>query len=231
MTSLEVQSIPDVRRRYGAYVANLNSGTFAQRYIIEIFLLVLGLLLGIGGMILFHGAPGASGIGIALMAIAVSSVISRQKTAKGRSNLAQTGVPVWSVLVQANDLLFQPGGYPLPCQVIFSFESVGSHLEYMQRLAGDVFDLKGTQQTDPNLRLVAKLVTDERSVKYRRSKLPVSFTGGPTVYCADLVVVRKCLLNGFLTERELFCIAEPGENGALELLPWQIAAGEDPDLP
>jgi hypothetical protein len=97
----------------------------------------------------------------------------------------------------------------------------------MKELAHRVMALKETTQTDLDLRFVAKLTTDERAVHWRRRRVPISMTGGPTVYAADLVLQRSFLRSGYITEDVFPCIAEPGEIGMLELIPWWVAAGHD----
>ncbi len=227
MTQSDVQALLAVRRRYRAYLEDQTRVSFARRYGIAIVLASAGLFFLIGAIAFASGALGGITCGLAFLIFAAYLAQKNAPKKERREILGQQGMPVWGVLVQANQLLFAPGDRNHPCLVLFSFEPAGGHIDYLQRLASAIFALKETRPTDPDLRLVAHYVTDERAVKYRRRKLPTSFTGGPTVYCADLIIVRSCLPNGFLTEKVLPCIAEPGEQGALELLPWWMAAGQD----
>jgi hypothetical protein len=129
-----------------------------------------------------------------------------------------------AVLVQANGLLYHRGPFSLPCLVLFTFDpEYGQDPAYMENLARRVYHLKDTEQVVPDLRYVAELVTNEEPERYRRRLLPVSFTGGPKVYAADLWIRRKYLRGGYLTDPFLPCIAEPGEEGGLELVPYWIA--------
>lgn len=231
MTQPVQPSITDLRRRYNAYLEEQNQVSFAQRYSAPIFLTALGLFFLIGAIGFASGAIGGIATGVGCLVFAAAIAHHNAPKPDPRQALARKGVPVWGVLVQANSKLFEPGTMDLPCLVIFSFEPAGGHLDYMQRLAHEIFDLKETQQTDPDRRFVANLTTDERAYKYRRRRVPVSFTGGPTVYCADLYITRSCLSAGFLTERALPCFAELGETGMLELLPWWMAGGQDAPPP
>ncbi len=227
LTPSEVQSLLALRRRFRAYLEDQARVGFGQRYGLAIILAGMGLFCLIGALAFASGAIGGVLTGVAFLLFAFASAQKNAPKQGSRAILGQKGVPVWGVLIQANQLLFEPGERNHPCLVLFSFEPAGGHIDYLQRLAGSIFELKETQQTDPDLRVVANYVTDERSVYFRRRKLPISFTGGPTVYCADLTIVRSCLPKGFLTERVLPCLAEPGEQGALALLPWWMAAGQD----
>lgn len=227
MTQPDLQSILNLRRRYRAYIEDLTRVSPAQRYAGELTGVAIGVVLIVVGFAAVRDPWGMVAIAVVLFVLAIASALNKHKSEDGRLKIAQSGVPVWGVLVQANSMLFQPGNTDLPCLVLFSFEPAGGHIEYMQRLAAGIFDLKNVRQSDPDLRYVSTLVTNESALKYRRRKLPISFTGGPTVYCADLIITRSSLPAGYITEKVLPCIAEPGESGALELLPWWLAAGKD----
>jgi len=142
--------------------------------------------------------------------------------------LAENGIPVTAAINQANTILFHRGsrGGEFPCLVFFSFDpATNDNPGYLVSLAEKAFELKGKQPEDPDLQQVASIVTNERAVKYRRRRIPISFTGGPVVYAADLFVDTNRLKGKRLTPENpvLPCIAAPGEKGALELLPWWVA--------
>jgi hypothetical protein len=133
--------------------------------------------------------------------------------------LRPRGVQVTGALVQANEALLRPGPRDLPCMVLITFEDFPDQERYLRRLAERVYALKGLDLDDPDARYVSNLVTDERAMKYRRRPLPPSFTGGRVVYAADLIIHRPFLRRGYLVERLLPCLAEPGDEGFLDLLP------------
>jgi hypothetical protein len=226
MTQPGLSAVHALRQRYGAYIADQTRTPFLKRYGQEatMIFMVVGLTICVllertnTRLLLLPG-------GLTLIR-SIRSI--RKKSAPDvRRKLAETGIPVWGVLVQANQMLFQPGDTDLPCLVLFSFEPLGGQIATMQRLAHRVFAFKGTQQTDPDLAYIANLTTDERAYRYRRRQLPLSFTGGATIYCADLFVQRSCLASGYLMGRVLPCLAEPGDSGVLELLPWWMASPQD----
>ena len=135
--------------------------------------------------------------------------------------VAREGKYLLTAVVQANLHLFEPGDEDYPAQVLLSFDQ---HLQDNPRLllelAERMFMLKGTPQEDPDLEYVAALVSDEEAHEYERHLLPLSFTDGREVYAATLWVYRTFLHHGQLEERLLPCMAEPGDEGRLELVPF-----------
>ena len=123
-------------------------------------------------------------------------------------------------MVQANHALFQTGKDDLPCLVLFSFDDRITDDE-LTDVAGRVSGLKNTRPDDPDLAAVANLTTDERFVYYQRDRLPRSLTGPREVFAAHLHVHRSFLQDGYFhsDNRLMTCVAEPGDRGALELLP------------
>ena len=146
---------------------------------------------------------------------------SQQKKHEEVGRIVRNGVPVTAFLVQANQALFSPGPFSsLPCLVLFSFQpEVGGDFDYMEFLAHKLFGYKENPPATTDGRALSLLTSDEKAVRYRRRKLPVSFTDGSTVYCADLWIKRAYLPGGHLQTRRLTCLAEPGEAGGLELVP------------
>ncbi len=146
--------------------------------------------------------------------------------------VVEGGTPVNAYVVQANEALFRPGETSLPCLVLFSFQpEVSRDAAYMRSLARRVFSLKNTQAQTDDARAVTHLTTDERAVPYRRRALPFSFTDGSTIYCADLWVKPSYLPQPFLTGSLLPCLAEPGAEGGLELIPAWLLASPDGGTP
>jgi hypothetical protein len=127
--------------------------------------------------------------------------------------------PVLAALVQANYQLFDPNGQDdLPCLVVFSpDESVT--MDDLHEVAARMSDVKGETQPEPDLQVLSDIVTHETAVMYRRQPVPMSFTDGRVVYASDLWITRAFLPDGHLTDRELWCLAEPTDRGGLELLP------------
>src|SRR5262249_41443132 len=101
--------------------------------------------------------------------------------------VARRGVPVTAALVQANNRLFEPGREPLPATTLFTFDKhIPDRDAWLDQMARRVFRLKTEEPQNDDEAEVAQLTRDERARMYRRVELPSSFTGGPTVYAADL---------------------------------------------
>jgi hypothetical protein len=148
-------------------------------------------------------------------------IFTREHRFETLLKLGMRGVPVSGYLVQANEALFKPGSeVSLPALVLFSFQpEVDSDPGYMSSLARSVYRLKNTYPQDADGSYVAALTTDERAIPYRRRALPLSFTDGSTIFCADLWIQRSDLRGGLLATNQLTCLADPGENGGIELVP------------
>ena len=229
MTRTESQATIDLRLRYRAYLADQNRGNIVQRYAIELTLVGIGPLIAICSLALGPLVIAGIALGFGIFLVGVLSVYYRIKTDVAQAKLARAGVPVSGVILLADGGLFEPGPINRPSLVLISFDSFGSDIVYLSGLVFRMIELSRRHQSDEDLRYIAGLVTDESRIKNRRRKLPVSFTGGPIVYCADLYVVRACLPQGFITQNDLPCIGLPGDQGGLELLPWQIIDGQDLD--
>jgi hypothetical protein len=122
--------------------------------------------------------------------------------------IAESGERVNGYLVRAPDSLYRPGSRPQPCQVLMSFQNeVAGDREYMQHLAQ-----RWAEATHGR----------ERKTRYRRTKLPLALTDGSTVYCCDLFVHPGLLTAGYLTGSVLPCIAEFGDEGGIELIPYWL---------
>jgi hypothetical protein len=140
-----------------------------------------------------------------------------------RRRILREGVPTVAAIVQANTELFAPG-IDQPAQVVFSLDKgLADPLPYLRQLAQRMFALKNTRQADADLRLVAGVVTRERYRPLMCVQLPVSFTGGPAVYTAHVMVRRRYLHRGFLTEPCVVCKAIAGPQGGVVMIPSEQA--------
>ena len=164
--------------------------------------------------------------------IALQGIRKAREQFKHLRNVIQHGVPVTAYIVQAHESLYRPGRGTLPCLVLFTFSpEVEQDAGYMHYLAERLFALKKKNPDDPDLRFLSNLTSTEDSLPYRRRRLPLSFTDGSTIYCADLWVKRTYLKDGHLKTNALMCLAEPGEIGGIELIPsWLLNEAESKDL-
>lgn len=133
--------------------------------------------------------------------------------------LAAGGVPVTAVLVQANARMYEAGDQDDPGAVVFTPDPT-VEVEVLEVVSHLIASVKGTRLADPGLAALAAQVTNEVYVPYRRTRVPPRLASGEEVYLADLDLHRDYLRDGLVRRRcRLACVAEPGEFGALELLP------------
>ena len=122
--------------------------------------------------------------------------------------IASHGHRVNAYLVHAPDALYKPGSRIQACKVLISFQpEVGGDREYMQYLANQ---------------WASSTKEHERGKRDRRRQLPLVLTDGSTVYCCDLYVHPGLLAAGYLTSSILPCLAEEGDSGGIELIPYWL---------
>jgi hypothetical protein len=125
-------------------------------------------------------------------------------------------------LVQANSALFSPGEEGYPCLVLITFDRHAPR-ELLEEVAELMGDVKNTKPADPDLRVLADIVTDETYHYHHRDSLPLSVTEGYELFAAGLWLHRPFLRHGYIrgqSTRVLPCLAEPGPTGGIELLPY-----------
>jgi hypothetical protein len=93
------------------------------------------------------------------------------------------GEVVWGQLVQANQVLFDPGNnYTAPANVIYSVDpSFDGRANFLAGVAHGLFARKGTIPGERELREFVRVITDERE-RIMRRELPRSYCGGRSVY-------------------------------------------------
>jgi hypothetical protein len=197
----------------GRYALGLQSLLFGTA------LLVLSYKHWLAGGWYSHPAAGLLFVLIGLVALALAWHESRDFR-----RWVDRAVPVKAWIVQANDSLFKKGtNTHAPCLVLFSLQSgYTSNLAYLQDLAARIYALRGTNPSDPELVATAGITEDEQYVLNRRRVVSAGFTGGPKIYTADLMIDRRCLWKGRLNGPILHCLVEPGDEGRIELIPWQV---------
>jgi hypothetical protein len=126
--------------------------------------------------------------------------------------------------VQANSHLFSPGLSTYPGYVLFSFDrELNQSSQFLQSVAEAMFRVKGVECHDPDERFVSALITDEIHRGDERTRLPESLTQGKVIYGSGLAFYRPFLKAGYLDGRVFPCLAEPGEQGRIRLVPhWAV---------
>jgi hypothetical protein len=123
-------------------------------------------------------------------------------------------------LVQANSLLFEPGDANCPALLVHSPDSYFDSRPQELRLIGRTFfSFKHTEPTDPELKEVARLVSDEmdRSMGF---ELPKVFSIKP-LRSATFMVFRKHIPNGVLSGG-MFPILTHPTTQAVMMVPFEF---------
>jgi hypothetical protein len=131
----------------------------------------------------------------------------------------QEGVDIRAVVVQINQTAYDPENKALldpGALLLITFDrTIPDEVAFLQGPAKQMQRLKGAQPADPDARLLADLINDERLYEGRRVQIPPKFTGGKVVYCTWLSVSKAGLPDGYLQEPFIKCKAIPGEKGIL----------------
>jgi hypothetical protein len=138
-------------------------------------------------------------------------------------------------LMQANANLYEPGTGGRACLVLFTFDPNVSR-EDLADLSARLGEWKYAHLVDPDeIAAAAAPHASEAGWRYhRRFRMPASKTRGAAIYAGDLWVHRPFLAEGRVISRAeagagyrtLPCYAEPGDQGGLELIPYDDAAAQ-----
>jgi len=106
----------------------------------------------------------------------------------------KSGKVTYAYLVQANEILFKKTPpRNAPANVIFGMdEYYDSHPEELARLASELFRYKNKSNVPPELRQLTDAITGEMERLFN-IPLPLSMTGGKTVYFTTIMVQRNHL--------------------------------------
>lgn len=149
----------------------------------------------------------------------IPSETMRPKNSQLQDRVRANGKVVWSALVQANNNLFSPGPDDHPALVAWSEDPFfDNHVDELQQIAQACFALKGIDQTEPDAQQLSQAVTSEMSRPLRMS-IPTSITHGREVFVSVLLVVRRHLPAGHLTETIMPVWIDPEPTGIVILVP------------
>ena len=153
----------------------------------------------------------------------IQVILRRRKLYAIHIERATKWIAVPTYIVMGNTMLFKRSTHShLPCLVLFTFdEDYGLNMAYMESLADRLYGLRESPQMEPQFESYTDYVSDTPAIKNRRRELGKDFTGGPLVYVCDLIVARSMLYRGRIQQRWLPCVVEDGEEGQIELVPWQ----------
>ena len=128
---------------------------------------------------------------------------------------------VTAALIQVNRGMFNEGNRDQPGLVVFSTDDKVS-TQQLQALGEGIGRLNREAPQNSDEQFLADVVArSQRMGMYgRRWELPKRYSKGHVIYIADLFFNRQFLPGGHLRDQRLFrCLAEPGVEGYIELLP------------
>lgn len=100
---------------------------------------------------------------------------------KHLNTLYSEGIVVWGHIVQANQLMFKDGPHSCPADLVYSIDApILVHPEYLEDVAMELYGLKGTKPSDPELQPIAHHLTDEYT---RVFGWPVPSSISPSIRC------------------------------------------------
>lgn len=126
---------------------------------------------------------------------------------------------VWGAVVQANTRCYAPDSDDSPAAIVYSADpSFDEAPEALNSIARQLKQLKGGAPDDPELKAFADLLADEMR-REMRTPLPSSLTGDRAVFYTTIVVARKHLPDGVLSQRFFPLLTNPERTPVTTILP------------
>lgn len=163
------------------------------------------------------------GLGLGLIASAWLTNRKRKRIRREMIAAAERSVPVMAYPLMANRALMGRKGTVAPALTIGTFETDASH-EEMVSLARKMLMVAHQDVSRESALAVIKMFDDEQYTPGRRRVVPEDLTGGRRVYAFDLMLIGDYLPTETLEIPMVPCVAEPGETGTIQMIPWWIAA-------
>ncbi len=124
------------------------------------------------------------------------------------------GKPAIGWIVQANDKLYEEGrGNAAGLVLVSPDEKTEQDEAYMTELVERMISLRSSRRRTKDEKYVWSLMEDGTYLSGQRDELPQSFTGGPEVYAAHVIVQRFFLPKKRITKPYVHCLipwASPG---------------------
>ena len=130
------------------------------------------------------------------------------------------GQVVWGCIVQANNELFDRRQHDdCPAVAIYSLDPYfDGRLSELREIASCIFELKGENYEDNELRLFSRVLSNERTTLMKQP-VPKYLTGGRDVFYSTIMVHRKQLPVPFLDEVFFPLLVAPEYTTATMILP------------
>ncbi len=116
-----------------------------------------------------------------------------------RARLLECGRVTWAHLIQAKRLLFAPGRYDHPGELVYASDpSRPVALATLARVASELFSLKGTQQSDPKFAEISRYLGEE-TIRVFGLAVPQLVSHGAPCAVSTTFFARKHLPGGILS--------------------------------
>lgn len=128
----------------------------------------------------------------------------------GRRRLLQDGFVTWGHFVQANYLLFKPGPFSAPAEMVFGLDPARDpDPGVLESTAGRLFELKGATSTDPEAAAIGRHLPAERTRAFGMP-IPRAFRAPQPLALSTVFVCRAHLPQPrFLHHRLLPLLVSP----------------------
>jgi hypothetical protein len=131
------------------------------------------------------------------------------------------GRVVWATLVQANNSLFKASADDAPALILTSRDPFfDNQIDILRRAARELYELKGSEPSDPTLRDFTRHITSER-ISPGGLMLPSSLTRGRPVFMIETMIHRRNL-PGRVLSSAVFPVLVDESTPAVTLLPLRF---------
>jgi hypothetical protein len=138
-----------------------------------------------------------------------------------QNKIYSDGVVVWAHIVQANSNLFSKGVVESGASIIYSPDpAFDDKPDALGIVAQTLFAIKGTAQSDPGLAGFSRMLANEMD-RAMRLPVPRDLTADYEVYHTSIMVPRKHLPHGYLTESIFPLLINPKVTAATIMVPSQ----------
>lgn len=131
--------------------------------------------------------------------------------------LIREGFPIWGMIIQANDALFQYGTADAPAQMVFSFETSWSDdCPRLDFIAQELFSLKNGRRYGAEEQKFGALLADE----YHRAlgwKIPQTIARNRKIFSSCMYIHREGLPGNYLANNFLPILAHPASRAIIPI--------------
>jgi hypothetical protein len=133
--------------------------------------------------------------------------------------LLREGFLTWGRIIHSNNALADEGREDCPAEVLYSMLPLRQvDVDILDATGSRLFDLKGTQPSDPDTRALAEHLTAEVTRRFGL-RVPRELSDGMPCRCSSLMVFRRHLPLGILVDNIVPLLVPPEEPYCVMILP------------